>query len=103
MSVQVDSRLPGKGRFARPIEAIADERVARCREVNPDLVRAARLDRNLDERGLAAMLDEPHPASRPLALGIHACDRPEHGVGDGTDGKVENRLPGGKAPLTIAR
>jgi hypothetical protein len=41
MSVQLVSRLPGEGRSVRPVEAVAGERVAEGREVDPDLVGAA--------------------------------------------------------------
>jgi len=36
MSVQLVSRLPGEGRSVRPVEAVAGERVAEGREVDPE-------------------------------------------------------------------
>jgi hypothetical protein len=53
----------------RRIHALAAHRMPRLRQVNPDLMRAARLQAAFDERvGIPEVLDRPHVRDRGLAL-----------------------------------
>jgi hypothetical protein len=46
-----------QGQTARTIQRIADKRVARGCQMDPDLVRAARLDTYVAEKGIHAAFD----------------------------------------------
>ena len=98
MGVEVIARGTGKrvpvrrGDPARRVERIAHEGMTRGREVDADLMGPARLDLDLYERRVFAVLEKTNAASRPLSRRAHGVDRAEKTMRHEADGVLENRL-----------
>ena len=70
-------------------EGVAQERMAGRGQVDPDLVRAAGRDLDLDQGGAGAALEDPDPAVGPLPFRVRGMDRAEERMGDGADRNVD--------------
>jgi hypothetical protein len=109
MGVEVIARGTGKrvpvrrGDPARRVERIAHQGMTRGREVDADLVGPARLDLDLHERRVFAVLEKTNAASRPLSRRAHGVDRAEKAMGHEADGCSRIVSPKGNRPVTRAR
>jgi hypothetical protein len=85
-------RLPGNRCATLRIERLAHQRMSGRREVDPDLVRPPGPDLDLDERAVAALLDESNPGESALTGGVHSVHGAEKRMRHRADGEIDHRL-----------
>ena len=81
-----------QGQTARAIQRIANQRVARGCQVDPDLVRPACRNTHLTQEGIFGTFDDGHVRQGGLAFLGRGMDRTEQGVRHRADGRGDRYL-----------